>query len=476
MDLSQLGALLREERERRGLSLDAVSDKIKITRTCLAAIEEGNEDCLPHPVYAKGFIKNYARLLGLDNTEFLESLSQVYQPEEPPVQNVPLLQDIADADDACGCEPRSPGLSPGVKRLVLWGAAAIVLGVVAWYLYAAFFAGPGGQSQPPEATRAVPEAVAPAPKPVTAAPSPEPAPTPPPAASAPSAEPVAPAKPATSALEPSPAPKPAAGAPAVEPAAPEAKPGLDNKPKPEAGAAPVPTPEDRATQDIALSGQGTSAPAVIPPAAPTAKHFTVGERGEHVVTLTASARCWLQAGADGGTMHDSMLEAGDSFTGKFNDYLLMRLGNAGVVEIHFDGKLYPLRAGKGEVKTLKFLGRKPDEAGAPDNTAKPAAPDKPGAPDKPDVTPAKPAAVDGEPQAGGKELEVFGQDGSWVILTPDGGSSKEVYVKKGQRLTVPFGEKIEVKLGNPSNVIFRYGGKETPVTTERGENKTIRFP
>ncbi|HCR14359.1 MAG TPA: DUF4115 domain-containing protein, partial [Desulfovibrio sp.] len=67
-------------------------------------------------------------------------------------------------------------------------------------------------------------------------------------------------------------------------------------------------------------------------------------------------------------------------------------------------------------------------------------------------------------------------DGSWVIVTPDKGPAKELYVKKGQRLTVPFGEKIEIKLGNPSSVVFRYDGKETTVVTEKGESKTVRFP
>jgi cytoskeleton protein RodZ len=100
MDLCQLGAMLRAERERRGLSLDNVSDTIKISRSCLAAIEEGNEKGLPHPVYAKGFIKNYARLLNLANEEFLESLAQLYQFEEEPVQQVPLIRDITDGDEA----------------------------------------------------------------------------------------------------------------------------------------------------------------------------------------------------------------------------------------------------------------------------------------------------------------------------------------------------------------------------------------
>ena len=81
-----------------------------------------------------------------------------------------------------------------------------------------------------------------------------------------------------------------------------------------------------------------------------------------------------------------------------------------------------------------------------------------------------------EAAPGGKEVEIYGQDGSWVIISPDKAPSKEIYVKKGQRISIPFGEKIEIKLGNPSSVVFRYDGKETPVNTEKGGVKTIRFP
>jgi cytoskeleton protein RodZ len=477
MDLRELGALLRAERERRGLSIDQVSDKIKITRTCIAAIEDGNEDCLPHPVYAKGFIKNYAKLLEMDHEEFREQLAQIYQSEEAPLRDIPVLRDIEDASEG----EAMPRLGGSGHRPALWlgGAVALIaLIAVGWYLYTAFSAKspraqaptaePAGTAQPaPSAAKPAPApkppqapTVAPAPVPST----PEPAPTP-------SSEPATLSK--AAAPEPAKLPSEATseGKPAVEPSA-----------------------EDRATQDIALSGPQASAPAVTPaaPAAPGAKVFTVGDHGNHEVRIMANDRCWLQAGADGGTMRDTMLAQGDSFVGRFTDYLLVRLGNAGAVEIQFDGKVYPFHANKGSVKTLKFMGRNAEDAASPAATDKapgtekaPVAP-KPGsqnAPVVPEKTgiPEQAAAADktasaGETPAGGKELEVYGQDGSWVILLPDKGPAKELYVKKGQRLTVPFDQKIDVKLGNPSNVIFRYEGKETPVATERGEAKTLHFP
>ncbi|EHJ46750.1 transcriptional regulator, XRE family [Solidesulfovibrio carbinoliphilus subsp. oakridgensis] len=454
MDLRELGTILREERERQGLTIEDVSDKIKITRSCLTAIEEGNQSVLPHPVYAKGFIKNYARLLGVDQEEFNRRLSQVYQPEEPVVGNVSLIKDIPEDD--CGCAVKPASKVPLVPALLCLVAFLAVAGL-GWYLFAHVLAKSGDETE-----SAAPQATA---KP----------------AAPPLASESEPARPVPVVPRPAEqAPPPQTPAPAAETPAPVAPPA----PKAEATTLPEPSAEDRATQDIATSGPSAPAAPAIPVApepaapAPSAKAFTVGEHGPHTVTIVANDRCWLQAGADGGTMHETMLEKGDTFTGRFADYLLVRLGNAPGVEIRFDNKLYPFQAGKGSVKTLKFVAKKtPDEAaqavpGAPAPSQAPAVPTTP-------VAPAATApALGGEavPGAGAKEVEIYGQDGSWVIVNPDKGPSKEIYVKKGQRLTVPFSEKIEIKLGNPSSVIFRYDGKETPVVTEKGAVKTIRFP
>ncbi len=471
MDLREIGMMLREERERQGLSLDTVSDKTKISRSCLAAIEEGNDNLLPHPVYAKGFIKNYARLLGVDHEEFAARLSNVYQVEEPtPFRDISLVADIPDDD--CGCSMPSSAPRPPVGLWLAGAGAVIVVLALGWYLFAHVFSGSGSSGD--EAKPAETSVVAPS-KPTAA---PEPAPP----VAAPALVQPAPTVPAVTPTVP----------PAVTPAPVETL-----KPQSETAKAGAPTADDKATQDIAVSGPSGPAPAVPAApetapaalAAPTAKNFTVGETGPHVVTIAAKERCWLQAGADGGAMHETMLEKGDTFTGRFADNMLVRLGNAGAVEIHFDNKLYPLQAGKGSVKTLKFVAKKTDQATPASGQGQPAAIPQPAAPAaaQPSAQPAtslpvaSPAVAPtpgpaAENAAGAKEVEIYGQDGSWVIVSPDKGPSKEIYVKKGQRITVPFGEKIEIKLGNPSSVVFRYNGQETPVTTEKGGVKTIRFP
>jgi len=69
MTLEELGTLLRQERERREMSLETAASEMKISKRYLIALEEARTEHLPHPVYAKGFLKSYARLLGLDPEE-----------------------------------------------------------------------------------------------------------------------------------------------------------------------------------------------------------------------------------------------------------------------------------------------------------------------------------------------------------------------------------------------------------------------
>ncbi|PQA87986.1 TonB family protein [Hyphococcus luteus] len=60
------GALLAAAREAAGLSVDEVSEAIKVKAAHLAAIEVLRADLLPALPYASGFVKSYARYLGLD--------------------------------------------------------------------------------------------------------------------------------------------------------------------------------------------------------------------------------------------------------------------------------------------------------------------------------------------------------------------------------------------------------------------------
>ena len=207
MDLRKLGALLREERERRSLSLDDVSNKIKISKTCLAAIEEGDEEKLPHPVYAKGFIRNYARLLDMDTEEFRESLAEIYKPEDTPLQHVPLLEDIPEED---GAHASGVVASLRVKRIALVVAILVLVLGGLWLVHALRSGAPDG-----EQTASTAPAEAPLPAPPVSQPSPASVPASPPVGSTPAAEATPPSPPAA-------APAVTPTVPPAQPAAPEA--------------------------------------------------------------------------------------------------------------------------------------------------------------------------------------------------------------------------------------------------------------
>jgi len=64
-----LGDRFRAAREARGLSLSDVSEQIRIRSIYLAAIEEENWSAVGAPVYVRGFLRSYARFLGLDPEE-----------------------------------------------------------------------------------------------------------------------------------------------------------------------------------------------------------------------------------------------------------------------------------------------------------------------------------------------------------------------------------------------------------------------
>ena len=61
-----IGARLRDAREARGLSIDAVSRSTRVQSRILSAIERNDSMCLPPRPYGRGFVRAYASEVGLD--------------------------------------------------------------------------------------------------------------------------------------------------------------------------------------------------------------------------------------------------------------------------------------------------------------------------------------------------------------------------------------------------------------------------
>lgn len=79
--LQELGSRLQQLRTEKGLSLDVVSRKTMIPRRLLEAIEMGQMDRLPEPIYIRWLIKQFAETLGIDGTAFSSEFPVFVKPQ-----------------------------------------------------------------------------------------------------------------------------------------------------------------------------------------------------------------------------------------------------------------------------------------------------------------------------------------------------------------------------------------------------------
>lgn len=81
-----IGETLRAARRRHGRSLADAAAETRVRETYLAALEEEEFHALGGDVYAKGFLRSYAKFLGLDPTPLIEVYQAEIEEEEPPSQ------------------------------------------------------------------------------------------------------------------------------------------------------------------------------------------------------------------------------------------------------------------------------------------------------------------------------------------------------------------------------------------------------
>jgi helix-turn-helix protein/uncharacterized protein DUF4115 len=116
----QIGASLREARNRRGLSPADVQKGLRIRERYLTALEEERWELLPGDAYIKGFLRTYAEFLGLNGTLYIEEYNSRF----------------AHRDEALVPDSLAPRTARrGVMRLL--GVVAVVgavAGLAAWQL------------------------------------------------------------------------------------------------------------------------------------------------------------------------------------------------------------------------------------------------------------------------------------------------------------------------------------------------------
>ncbi|GAB6274141.1 MAG: DUF4115 domain-containing protein [Peptococcaceae bacterium] len=78
----EIGHVLKRTRVEKNLSLAQAEEETKIRQKYLVALENENYDVIPGRVYAKGFLRNYARYLGLNAEEIIYYYEKQYPTKE----------------------------------------------------------------------------------------------------------------------------------------------------------------------------------------------------------------------------------------------------------------------------------------------------------------------------------------------------------------------------------------------------------
>lgn len=124
-DSVNIGAIFKQRRKEMNLSLKEAENATSIRMNYLQAIEDGEMNKLISPVYAQGFMKQYAIFLGVDGEKIVRDHPEIFcRPES---------QDFAYG---IGTLEHRGNPGAGIKWFpnALWIFAFALVMVIAWYL------------------------------------------------------------------------------------------------------------------------------------------------------------------------------------------------------------------------------------------------------------------------------------------------------------------------------------------------------
>jgi cytoskeleton protein RodZ len=298
--MASIGETLRRERQRRNMNLDAVSRELKISSRFLQAIEEENFEVLPAGVFAKSFVRQYARMLGLDEDE---AANEVQRALTPPAAAIPGFASSAAAAKKTPAPPEF--YVPKVEawqhvsdRRSSWSSPLAALGLVVVAMLGCSLIYGWWQRQRHPATLAA-------------------------------APPAYRQQPATPARNAEPDTQPAAPAPRE-----------------------VSTPVDPSAPASATLPESATAAASTATAAETPA--ASGQPVAVKVEVTAAEDVWVMARSDGKYLFSGTLKANETRTVEAANTVLLRVGNAGGVTITLNGKPIGEIGPRGQVRIVQL--------------------------------------------------------------------------------------------------------------------------
>jgi cytoskeleton protein RodZ len=116
-DLVEIGEILKSAREARGLTLEEASEILYLRKSVIRAIESGDWTSLPHAIYVKGYVAQYAKYL------------KVYDrvaPELAKENETPSVCPLGRAETQAPAKVRERRERPGLRKAILGGSIAVV--------------------------------------------------------------------------------------------------------------------------------------------------------------------------------------------------------------------------------------------------------------------------------------------------------------------------------------------------------------
>jgi cytoskeleton protein RodZ len=301
--LVSFGTRLKKEREQRGVALEDVSLSTKIGTRMLRALEEEKFEQLPGGIFNKGFVRAYARYLGIDEEQAVADYLEAAGETPPAALQAAALTPKAESKRDSGAsapvpplkEKKQSGFPLGMVAALLLVAA---LGLWTWKRYSEPETSPSADSTTAQSQ-----------------------PTTPPASSPPDASASQPVASGSSIQAPNPA--------------------TSNSP--------------HAEQKPASESQNPDSNAkLVIPAKPSSPSENTGPTGSFSVRIQVDSDSWVSIKADGKTLYEGTMAAPAQRTVHAQKQIVLRSGNVGGLSLSFNGKPLSSQGGQGEVKTLMF--------------------------------------------------------------------------------------------------------------------------
>ena len=124
-----IGRALRSAREHRGKSLEDAGRETRVRTDYLEALEREAFEQLGSDVYVRGFLRSYAKYLGLNHEKVVGAYERVYARPKPPPAPVERAATVAPTEALVLTERKHPNwfLAAGAALVVLSAAAALNL-------------------------------------------------------------------------------------------------------------------------------------------------------------------------------------------------------------------------------------------------------------------------------------------------------------------------------------------------------------